>query len=169
MSQAIGATPGPQAMLEAAKRCPFCESTSLTFNEWCLEDCEIPTAIECAECFAGAPFAARQRRPANPEETAPMKPSGLQIEGFLLNSRFGQLNDLTTETLRHAEQDLRNARQREAWHERFFARFGTLPSSALVSTPDFRESPRRTEAERGRKVGGAEYPPDLLSPPASRL
>jgi hypothetical protein len=45
-----------------AKPCPFCGSTRLQPAEWCVGDCEMVEAIECADCYAGAPVAAWQRR-----------------------------------------------------------------------------------------------------------
>lgn len=51
-----------QTILDAALPCPFCGSTDLQYGEWCLQDCDVTPAIECATCYAGAPFEAWQRR-----------------------------------------------------------------------------------------------------------
>lgn len=51
-----------QTLLDTAKPCPFCGSTTLKLGEWCDDDCEIVDAIECTKCLAGAPFTAWQRR-----------------------------------------------------------------------------------------------------------
>ena len=50
-----------QQLLAEAKPCPFCGSRTLTVGWWCLSD-EDTEAIECAQCYAGAPFKAWQRR-----------------------------------------------------------------------------------------------------------
>lgn len=50
-----------QALLDAAKPCPFCGSAELSGGLWDLEEGEV-YAIECDICFAGAPAAAWQKR-----------------------------------------------------------------------------------------------------------
>lgn len=54
-----------KAIIDAAKPCPFCGSTTLLLSEWCTDACEVVAAIECAECLAGAPFTAWQQRAAD--------------------------------------------------------------------------------------------------------
>ena len=44
-----------QQQLQQALPCPFCGSTDLTSNLWALEESEVG-AIECNNCYAGAPF-----------------------------------------------------------------------------------------------------------------
>lgn len=40
-------------MSDDNKRCPFCGSTNLTPNMWCVDDREVD-AIECNDCLGGA-------------------------------------------------------------------------------------------------------------------
>jgi len=58
------------AILDAARPCPFCGSTTLLLGEWVVGDCEMVAAIECADCLAGAPFTAWQRRAGDEESQA---------------------------------------------------------------------------------------------------
>lgn len=41
--------------------CPLCNSTNLSANLWCLDDGEVD-AVECNDCYAGAPVTAWQKR-----------------------------------------------------------------------------------------------------------
>ena len=46
--------------------CPFCGSTDLTSNTWSMDEGEKP-AIECNNCYAGAPTDVWDRRELPPE------------------------------------------------------------------------------------------------------
>mgnify|MGYP006273694767 CR=1 FL=1 len=52
--------------------CPFCGGTELDINQWSLDEGEVD-AVECRQCYAGAPVAAWQRRP-DPWRYAPDLP-----------------------------------------------------------------------------------------------
>ena len=48
--------------------CPFCGSSDLSEGMWCLDDTGEVDAVECADCYAGAPIACWQKRANLPHQ-----------------------------------------------------------------------------------------------------
>ena len=60
--------------------CPLCGSTNLSANLWSLDHCEVD-AVECNECYCGAPLTAWQNR-ASPAAT-------IHATGHLTDCEYG--------------------------------------------------------------------------------
>ena len=63
--------------------CPLCHSTNLVDSSWYLEDGEVD-AVECNDCYAGAPVTAWQDRLIGAAHDAAETPARRETPGIFL-------------------------------------------------------------------------------------